>query len=81
MQKTLTWKPGNEAPERAPATAVIATRDPEDGVPYLLDCVAVWNGVDWRREVTGAVIDDREFWWMSEADLLAALPFIAADAA
>lgn len=70
----IRWRDSSERPDTGgPITALIAIRDADEGDVFLLG-IYLWRGEGWECEDTGRRLEDREYWWLPEGDLLAAIP-------
>ena len=71
----MNWRPISEQPGTAePITALIATREPdEDEDAFYLVGIFMWRGAKWLDEDTGCELDDGDYWWLLESELLAPL--------
>ena len=70
---TVNWRPGSQQPERWPMTALIALRDPDDGVFFLAGGgIYEWRGDHWRHEASEERLDRAPdaFWWLPESELM-----------
>jgi hypothetical protein len=60
--------------------AVYPDADDADNFPYLLAGMFFWEpSYGWKAESSGLPLKHKEFWWITEADLLA--PIITAQKA
>lgn len=74
----MTWRPHTDIPgDDRIMTALLATREPEDGQFYLLG-IYFWRDGNWVNEMTGTLVaESRVYWWLPERELLQTLPAAA----